>query len=124
MKELIFVVVTSSPIQRQCRLQPAELRQRLVAGEGRAVGLTARQAIHGLGGVGKTRLAVEYAWPHASDYKDALLFVSARTPIDLRANLAELCNSPVLNLREWNQPEEMIAWPPCSAGSASIPAGS
>jgi hypothetical protein len=39
-----------------------QLRQRLTAREGRAVGLTARQAIHGLGGVGRKRLAVEYAW--------------------------------------------------------------
>ena len=58
--------------------------------------------------MGKTRLAIEYAWRHASDYKDALLFVSARSPVDLRANLAELCNPPVLNLPEWNQPEEII----------------
>src|SRR5271165_2098067 len=33
-----------------------ELRQRLMGGEGRAVGLTPRQAIHGLGGVGKIRM--------------------------------------------------------------------
>jgi hypothetical protein len=85
-----------------------ELRQRLTAGEGRAVGLTARQVIHGLGGVGKTRLAVEYAWRHASDYMDALLFVSARSPVDLRANLAELSSPPVLNLPEWNQLEEIV----------------
>ena len=32
--------------------------------------------MHGLGGVGKTRAAVEYAWRHADDYT-ALLFVSA-----------------------------------------------
>jgi Domain of unknown function (DUF4062)/NB-ARC domain len=85
-----------------------ELRQQLMTGGGRAVGLTARQAIHGLGGVGKTRLAVEYAWRHASDYENALLFVSALSPVDLRANLAELCNPLVLNLPEWNQPEEII----------------
>ena len=82
-----------------------ELRQRLLGGEGRAVGLTTRQAIHGLGGVGKTRLAVEYAWRHASDYT-ALLFVSARSPVELRANLAGLCNPLVLNLPERTQPEE------------------
>src|SRR5271165_5286398 len=86
----------------------AELGQRLIAGEGRAVGLTARQAIHGLGGVGKTRLAVEYAWRHGSDYKDALLFINAGSPADLRANLAGLSSPLILNLPEWNQPEEII----------------
>ena len=48
----------------------ADLRRRLRSGP--------CQAIHGLGGVGKTRLAIEYAWRHASDYT-ALLFVSARS---------------------------------------------
>src|ERR1700675_554721 len=85
----------------------ADLRQQLGSGEKSAIGLTDQRAIHGLGGVGKTRLAVEYAWRHANDYKDALLFVSARSPVDLRANLAELCSPPVLNLPEWNQREEM-----------------
>jgi hypothetical protein len=50
-----------------------------------------RQAIHGLGGVGKTRLGIEHAWRHASDYT-ALLFVSACSLVELRANLAALCN--------------------------------
>jgi hypothetical protein len=72
----------------------------------RAVGLTARRAIHGLGGVGKTRLAVEYAWRQASDYETALLFVSVRSPADFRINLAALCNADILNLPEQNQAEE------------------
>ena len=76
----------------------AELRQRLRNGGGRAVNLTAPQAIHGLGGVGKTRLAVEYAWRHANDYENALLFVSARSPADFRSNLAAVCNAEILNL--------------------------
>jgi predicted ATPase len=77
-----------------------------MTGGGRAVGLTARQAIHGLGGVGKTRLAIEYAWRQASDYENALLFVSAQSPSDFRINLAALCNAEVLNLPEQNQAEE------------------
>ena len=46
-------------------------------------------AVHGLGGVGKTRAALEYAWRHDKDYT-ALLFVSAPTAAELRANLANL----------------------------------
>jgi tetratricopeptide (TPR) repeat protein len=47
------------------------------------------QALYGLGGIGKTRAAVEYAWAHADDYT-ALLFVVAETPEALRRNLAAL----------------------------------
>ena len=83
-----------------------ELRQRLMGSGGRAVGLTARQAIYGLGGVGKTRLAVEYAWRQASDYENALLFVSARSLADFQSNLAVLCNAEILNLPERDKPEE------------------
>jgi tetratricopeptide (TPR) repeat protein len=75
----------------------AQLRQRLRSGP--------RQAIHGLGGVGKTRLAIEYAWRHASDYT-ALLSVSAPSPADFRTNLTALCNADILNLPERNKPEE------------------
>ena len=86
----------------------AELGQRLMimTGGGRVVGLTARQAIHGLGNVGKTRLAIEYAWRQASDYEQALLFVSARSPTDFRSNLAALCNADILDLPAQNQGEE------------------
>jgi hypothetical protein len=65
-----------------------ELRQRLMGGGGKAVRLTACEAIHGLGGVGKTRLAVGYAWRHATNY-DALLFVSVRSPADFRRPWAD-----------------------------------
>jgi tetratricopeptide (TPR) repeat protein len=61
------------------------------------------KAIHGLGGVGKTRLAVEYAWHHAADYS-AILFVTANTPQALQRNLASLCGPLILNL-----PEKSIA---------------
>jgi Domain of unknown function (DUF4062) len=44
------------------------------------------QALYGLGGIGKSRVAVEYAWAHADDY-NALLFVVAETPEALRRNL-------------------------------------
>src|SRR5262249_20297084 len=41
--------------------------------------------LHGMGGVGKTRLALEYAWRHADEYT-ALLFVSAGSSEALSRN--------------------------------------
>ncbi len=63
------------------------------------------KALHGLGGVGKTRLAVEYSWQHAADYT-ALLFVPSNTPQDLRRNLAELAGPLVLDLPAKDAKEE------------------
>jgi len=45
---------------------------------GRATAI-AGKAVHGLDGVGKTRLAIEYCWQHAAEYS-ALLFVGAGSP--------------------------------------------
>jgi len=85
----------------------ALLREKLTeAPAGRATAI-AGKAVHGLGGVGKTRLAVEYAWRHADDYT-ALLFVGAGAPADLRRNLAALCNRGILDLPEQEAPEEEI----------------
>jgi hypothetical protein len=42
------------------------------------------KALHGLGGIGKTRLALEYAWKYAGEYS-ALLFVPAESPERLGA---------------------------------------
>ena len=55
------------------------------------------QALYGLGGIGKTRAAVEYAWAHADDYT-ALLFAVAETPEALRRNLAALAGALVPQL--------------------------
>ncbi len=65
----------------------------------------ARQAIHGMGGVGKTRAAVEYAWSYAYDYR-ALLFVAADTPDSLQRNLAALCAT--LDLPEQDATETAV----------------
>ncbi len=53
----------------------------------------------GTGGVGKTRLALEYACRHEKDFS-AFLFVSANTSEDLEANLAKLCADSALDLPE------------------------
>ena len=56
-------------------------------GGGRAA--IAGRAVHGLGGVGKTRAAVEYAWAHRDDYT-ALALLEAETPERLQSSLAAL----------------------------------
>jgi tetratricopeptide (TPR) repeat protein len=81
------------------------LRERLAqAPAGRATAI-AGKAVHGLGGVGKTRLAVEYAWRHAAEYR-AALFVVAGSPTDLHRNLAALCE--VLDLPERAAKEDEV----------------
>lgn len=65
------------------------------------------KALHGLGGVGKTRLAVEYAWQHADDYS-ALLFVTADSPQNLQRNLADLVGPMVLDLDAKDATEEEV----------------
>jgi tetratricopeptide (TPR) repeat protein len=85
-----------------------QLKQSLRGQEvGRATAIVQSRAVHGLGGVGKTRLAVEYAWQHAADYT-ALLFVGADSPENLRRNLAALVAPAVLNLPEHDLPHEDV----------------
>lgn len=47
------------------------------------------QAVHGLGGVGKTQLAIEYAWRHHSDY-DLVWWVPAGEPVAIITSLISL----------------------------------
>jgi tetratricopeptide (TPR) repeat protein len=81
------------------------LRKRLA--ERTTAAITQPQAVHGLGGVGKTQLGVEYAWRHQADY-DAVLWVVADSPENGAANLAALCRADVLNLPEADAKEQGI----------------
>ncbi|MGZ8908018.1 MAG: DUF4062 domain-containing protein, partial [Methylobacter sp.] len=72
-----------------------------------AAAIVAKQAIHGLGGVGKTRLAVEYAWRFRSEYS-GILFVRAESQSALEANLAGLCEPGALNLQEQAAKEQEV----------------
>ncbi len=81
-----------------------DLHTVLVATKGVAV---AGRALHGLGGIGKTRLAIEYALRHEADYS-ALLFVSADNSATLNAGLAALAAPEVLNLPEKEAQQDSV----------------
>jgi hypothetical protein len=62
------------------------LRRALVSREQTAV---VPQALHGLGGVGKTQLGVEYVYRYAGDY-DLVWWIPAEQPAQVKASLAAL----------------------------------
>lgn len=64
------------------------------------------QAISGLGGVGKTQLAVEYAYRHANEY-DVIWWLRAEEPALLAADFAELAFA--LRLRARTEPDQRLA---------------
>ena len=78
------------------------LRVSLTRPDGGTAAIAGR-AVHGLGGVGKTRAAVEYAWAHRADYT-ALALLDAETAEKLHAGLAALVGP--LRLPEQAVPEE------------------
>jgi Tetratricopeptide repeat len=64
------------------------------------------QAVSGLGGVGKTQLAVEYAYRHANEY-DVVWWLRAEEPALLAADFAELAFA--LRLRARTEPDQRLA---------------
>ncbi len=79
----------------------ADLRAALTSGQPAALA----QAISGLGGVGKTQLAVEYAYRHAAEY-DVVWWVRAEEPATLAADYATLAGR--LDLPEKEAPEQRV----------------
>jgi len=80
------------------------LHKALTADAGVATAIVGR-ALHGLGGIGKTRLAVEYALRRESEHS-ALLFLRADTPAALDTSLAALAGPDILDLPEKDARED------------------
>src|SRR6185312_534006 len=71
--------------------------------------------LYGLGCIGKTRLAVEYAW-RSGDRYEAVLFVVAESPEAFRSNLADLTRlglsglSPVPSHAQEEEVSAVLSW--------------
>lgn len=100
-RNLPFVSLGGLFIGRTGKLN--DLHSALTKRQGAAV---VSRALVGVGGVGKTRLAVEYAWSHAADYS-ALLFARADDPTTLDANIAALVGAEVLDLAQEEASEDV-----------------
>jgi tetratricopeptide (TPR) repeat protein len=81
----------------------AELRAQLAADTSVAV---VAHALYGLGGVGKTQLALEYAHRYAADY-DLVWWIPAENPVTISSTLASL--GVKLDLDPRVDPERLVA---------------
>lgn len=88
------------------------LRESLMRKDGGTAAIVSK-ALYGMGGIGKTRAAVEYAWAHREDYT-ALLFAQANSQEELRRNLANLATPLLLEERGASEEEvrlnAVLAW--------------
>ncbi len=66
------------------------------------------QAISGLGSIGKTQTAIEYAYRYRSDYQ-VVLWVKADTSCSLLADIAELAQTLNLPEKDTQDQEQRVA---------------
>src|SRR5262249_30271094 len=60
-------------------------------GSDQAIALTQSSALHGLGGIGKTQIALEYAYRHALEYS-AVFWIGAETEEQIVASLLRVAS--------------------------------
>jgi len=73
-----------------------------------AVALTQSAALHGLGGVGKTQVALEYAYRYALDYR-AVCWMAAETDASITSSLLSIAETLALPKRTDHDQQRVIA---------------
>lgn len=77
-------------------------------GGGQAIALTHSSTLHGLGGIGKTQTALEYAYRHALDYS-ALFWIGAESEEQIVSSLLHIAESLQLPGRDDRDPQRVTA---------------
>jgi predicted MPP superfamily phosphohydrolase len=65
------------------------------------------QTISGLGGIGKTQLAIEYAYRYCGNYKDCIWFVNAETSTTTHNSFVDFAKCMNIKLPQDFKPEEL-----------------